>query len=175
MRSGTGGEEPPMRSPLPAAQRQHQCTHVAPRRREDIESGRWPRGFPARTGPAYRRFRNLAGEKRRLTLGEFPRMSLAEAREKAHREGTSVSSVLRRHVLPAIAERELHSIDRRDLINLLEVVRIPHKVRVADRRGRQQKVIRGGPGTAAESGSERDIKRARALFLQLKPGIAGLH
>ena len=138
------------------------------------------------------RVQKLASEKRRLTLGEYPTVSLAEAREKAlhakrlaraglspsmslalsppavstvnslferyeaeyldrnHRAGTSVGSVLQRHVLPAIGERELHSIDRRDLISLLEVVRIPRRIGVADSKGRKQEATRGGPGAAAD-------------------------
>ena len=134
----------------------------------------------------------LAGEKQRLTLGQYPTVSLAEAREKAlqakrlarsgvspcktpavvpqliptvkalfdryhaehltrnHRQGTSVGLVLQRHILPALGERELKSIDRHDLLKLLEIVRVPHKQRVTDSQGREHSAMRGGPGAAAD-------------------------
>lgn len=139
-----------------------------------------------------KRVQKLAGEKRRLTLGQYPTISLAEAREKAveakrmarsgvspskidaavppsvptvkalfdrfhaehlarnHREGTSVGSVLQRHLLPVLGERELRSIDRHDLLKLLEIVRVPRQVTVTNNQGREYWVSRGGPGAAAD-------------------------
>ena len=138
------------------------------------------------------RVQNLAGEKRRLTLGEYPALSLAEAREKAvnakrlartgtlpvqigiasrtsaptvqelfekyHveqlkrnlRSGMNVALLIRRHLLPVWGDRELESITRNDLVNLLEDVRVSQKVEIADDRGRLLNASRGGPGFAGE-------------------------
>lgn len=152
-------------------------------------------------GTAGVRVHNLAGNKSRLTLGEYPTLSLAEAREKAlhvkrlaragtspsdnlraqkaavltvknlfdryrtlhlgriHRTGANVNLLLERHVIPVWGERQLHSIDRRDLINLMEDVRLVRKVNFTDLRGRSQEAHRGGPGAAAEV-----RKWTRAMF-----------
>lgn len=139
-----------------------------------------------------KRVQKLAGEKQRLTIGQYPTISLAEAREKAvqakrmarsgispskidaavppsvptvktlfdrfhaehlarnHRDGTSVGSVLQRHLLPVLGERELQSIDRHDVLRLLEVVRVPRQVAITNNQGREHTASRGGPGAAAD-------------------------
>jgi len=147
------------------------------------------------------RVTRLAGAKQRFTLGEYPSISLAEARERAavikrlaragtppavearaepvsaptvadlveryvsshvHRNlkgGKNVENLLRRHVVPRWGEREMGSITRGDLIDLLEEVRCPHETEIVGSGGKQTKAVRGGPGSAAEV-----RKWTRAMF-----------
>jgi integrase len=152
------------------------------------------------------RVARMAGSKRRLGLGDYPTVGLAEARARAaeakrlaragvdpadalpggagrggrgrptvadlmgryateHLRRNGVRSAgnaekqLRLHVLPAWGNRPVASIERGDLVRLLEEVRVPRNVDMQDDSGRILRRIRGGPGAAAEV-----RKWCRAMF-----------
>ena len=144
----------------------------------------------------------LAGEKRRLTLGEYPTIGLSEARARAaevkrlaragvdaadtvrdpaHTGGPTVADLINRystehlwrnglraagnaekqlslHVAPAWGPRPIVSIERGDLVRLIEEVRLSRVVEVHD-GDRVLRRTRGGPGAAAEV-----RKWTRAMF-----------
>jgi integrase len=148
------------------------------------------------------RVARLAGDKRRLTLGDYPTVGLAEARARAaevkrlartgvdagdmerdttHAGGPTVADLINRyssehlqrnglraagnaekqlrlHVAPAWGPRPVVSIERGDLVRLIEEVRVPRTHEVHD-GNRILRRIRGGPGAAAEV-----RKWARAMF-----------
>ena len=149
------------------------------------------------------RVAQLASGKRRLTLGDYPTVGLAEARAKAAevkrlaragvdaadelrggvvrargptvadllgryaeehlrrnglRAANNAEQKLRLHVLPAWGARPVASIERGDLVRLIEEVRVPRTVEA--RQGeRTLRCMRGGPGAAAEV-----RKWCRAMF-----------
>jgi integrase len=146
------------------------------------------------------RVNRLSSRKQRLTLGEYPTISLAEAREKAAtvkrlaragtnptelraqppapptvaqlveryvhehlgrnlKVGVNVEKLLRRHVVPRWGQRELTSLTRGDLIDLLEAIRCPQPTVITGQWGTESLVVRGGAGSAAEV-----RKWVRAMF-----------
>jgi integrase len=134
---------------------------------------------------------NRKADRRRMSLGEYPTVGLAEARQRTleikrlvraglnpapqilpeaqsaftvrslfelyraeHlarniRSGSNVEKLLSRHVLPAWGSRDLTSIAARDLVSLLEQIRVPSAATVQTDAGSYEG-IRGGPGAAAE-------------------------
>jgi integrase len=155
-----------------------------------------------RSEAAGERVARLAGDKRRLTLGDYPTIGLSEARAKTAevkrlaRAGVDASDVvrdparasgptvadlidrystehlkrnglraagnaekqLRLHVALAWGSRPVASIERSDLVRLIEEVRVPRALEVHDGE-RILRRIRGGPGAAAEV-----RKWTRAMF-----------
>jgi integrase len=149
------------------------------------------------------RVARLAGDKRRATLGDYPTLSLAEARARAAeikrlaragldpvaaqrdtgrpsgpivadlveryaaehlkrnglRAGANAEKQLRLHVLPAWGTRPVAAVERRDLVQLIEDVRIPRTRELRGDGERVLRVTRGGPGAAAEV-----RKWTRAMF-----------
>lgn len=146
------------------------------------------------------RVAKLAGKKQRITIGEYPAVSLALARERTAvmrrlaREGKdprgsnnarpaaktvqelidkyvadlssrgvrtagNIEKLLKRHIVPAWGHRDVVSINRGDLVELLEQVRTPCKVTKTTKAGRPSRARRGGAGAALE------VRRwARSLF-----------
>jgi integrase len=148
------------------------------------------------------RVARLAGDKRRLTLGDYPTIGLSEARAKAAevkrlaragvdagdsvrdgagagvptvvdlidrystehlqrnglRAASNAEKQLRLHVAPAWGPRTVASIERGDLVRLIEEVRVRRTVEVRD-GDRILRRTRGGPGAAAEI-----RKWTRAMF-----------
>jgi integrase len=147
------------------------------------------------------RVARMAGERHRMTLGEYPTVGLSEARSHATeaqriarsgvnpagtqrgnatneptvsdllnryvsdhlrrnglRAGGNAEKQLRLHVAPAWGGRSITSIERGDLVRLLEAVRVVRTIEVQDSE-RTLRRLRGGPGAAAEV-----RKWTRAMF-----------